>query len=514
MTRICVVLIVLCMAGRAAGQIDIYLIDYMGPQKGDVVLWGDAKTTAAHIRATPGEYEPVAFVLHPRVRLESVFIKPDGPLVGPRGRIAPSNIRVSSVEGFHGDDYDVLVALGRPWHMPAWQRETFWITVHVPDRAAPGRYRGEVVVTSAGRRVGSIAITLEVLPFRLEEPPYALGFNYSSPKDPKKLAAHLRDMREHGMTTVAPLYNFHLPIHDEDTSELGEFIEAYKRAGFTKTLYFATPMQLLSALAGYGPVDSLRFQRKYLRTMRLFYAETQRHGVPVLFSIADELTNQALPGIKIGERLARLCFEELPEIPITSDMNGYLEVVTMAPYLNVATFNNGWDGIDRHNKGRRLINRRFIEQVQRLGAIPWFVNAGRGRFAFGFFFWKMARYGVRGKVEWYYNLGNNARGSVVRLASDRIDPTIIYERSREGVDDLKYALKLESMIAGAKKAGRGQDEAVRRAEATLKELGDSIVDDWTAYRRGGERWPPRRFHQWRNRLIDAILALGQIAPSR
>jgi len=491
----------------AQGQIDLYITDYMGPQKGKIPPLGGQPTSNVGLRAAPGEYEPFSFVLRPHIRLESVMIRPAGPMTGPAGAIGVENIRVCSVEGFHGGDRDVLVPLGRSWDMSAWGQETFWATIHVPPDAAPGTYRGELVVTSKGQRRATIEMTLEVLPFRLEEPPYALGFNYSSPKDPKKLAVHLRDMREHGMTTVAPLYNFHLPIHDTDTSEIGEFIEAYKRAGFTKPIYFATPMGLLSALAGYGPVDSRRFQRKYIKTMRLLYAETERHGVPVLFSIGDEFTNKALPGIKIGEKLARFCYEELPEIPITSDMNGYLEVVTMAPYLNVATFNNGWDGIDHHNKGRRLINREFVEQVEKLGAIPWFVNAGVGRFEFGFFFWKMARYGVRGKVEWYYNLGNNSRGSVVRTEGLRIYPTLAYERSREGVDDLKYVLKLESLIAEKSKARGGHDPAVQKAEALLKELADSIIDNWTAYRKGGEKWSPQRFRQWRERLIDAILSL-------
>ena len=494
----------------AAGQqIDLFITDYMGPQAGNaVVQWGEKATTEAVLRATPGEYEPFTFAFRPRERLEQVFIKASGPLVGPKGKIDAASVKVCSIESYHGGEYDVLAPVGNPWDMPAWSRELFWVTVHVPDDAASGLYRGEIVVTSQDKRVGAIALNLEVLPFRLEEPPYALGFNYSSPKDAKKLAVHLRDMREHGMTTVAPLYNFHLPVNDKDTSEIGQFIEAFKQAGFTKTLYFASPMDLMFSLAGYGPVDSQRFQRKYLNTMRLIFAETQKHDAPIIFSIADELTNRALPGIKFGEQLARLCFEELPEMPITSDMNGYLEVVTMAPYLDVATFNNGWDGIDHHNKGRRLINREFIEEVQKLGAIPWFVNAGEGRLPFGFFFWKMAKYGVKGKVEWYYNLGNNEKGSVVRLDRDRVDPTLAYERSREGVDDLKYALKLESLVADAKKTGRGQSDAIRRAEGVLKELGDSIIDNWTAYTDGGEQWPPARFHQWRQRITDEILALS------
>jgi hypothetical protein len=504
-----------CAVNFAGAQVDLFVTDYMGPQSGNaVVQLGERATTAVVLRATPGEYEPFTFSFRPQERLEQVLIKPGGPLVGPKGKIDAANVKVCAIENYHGGEYDVLAPVGNPWDMAAWSRELFWVTVHVPADAAPGPYSGEIVITSQEKWVAATALTVEVLPFRLDEPPFALGFNYSSPKDPAKLAIHLRDMREHGMTTVAPLYNFHLPINDTDTSEIGEFIAAYKKAGFTKTLYFGSPMELMFSLAGYGPVDSRRFQQKYLKTMRLLFAETQRHDVPVIFSIADELTNRALPGIKFGEQLARLCFEELPEIPATSDMNGYLEVVTMAPWLDVATFNNGWDGIDHHNKGRRLINRELIEEVQKLGAIPWFVNANEGRFPFGFFFWKMARCGVQGKVEWYYNLGKNDKGSVVRLVGDRVDPTLAYERSREGVDDLKYLLKLESLIAEARKSGRGENEAVRHAEAVIKELGDSIIANWTAYTDGGERWPPERYHQWRQKVIGAILALSASQHSR
>jgi hypothetical protein len=116
---------------------------------------------------------------------------------------------------------------------------------------------------------------------------------------------------------------------------------------------------------------------------------------------------------------------------------------------------------------------------------------------------------VKGKIEWYYNLGKNDKGSVVRLDGNRVTPTIAYEKSREGVDDLKYVLKLESLIAEAKKAGRGRSDAIRRAELVVKELGDSIIDNWTAYTDGGEQWPPARFHQWREKVIEAILAIGQ-----
>jgi hypothetical protein len=164
----------------------------------------------------------------------------------------------------------------------------------------------------------------------------------------------------------------------------------------------------------------------------------------------------------------------------------------MAPYLNVATFNNGWDGIDHHNKGRHLLNRDFILEVQeKAGAIPWFVNAGSGRLPFGFFFWKMTKYGVRGKVEWYYNLDNRT-GSVVRTEGSTVWPTLDYERSREGIDDLKYLCKLEKLIAQAGTLDKAKAER-QKAEMLLAKIAEDISDDWTAYQQGAKRFPTDGF---------------------
>jgi len=247
----------------------------------------------------------------------------------------------------------------------------------------------------------------------------------------------------------------------------------------------------LSGLTGYGPVDGKRFQQKYIEVMRKLHAEFQRHDMPAIFSIGDEFTNKGMKGVEYAGKLARFVFEELPEICTTSDMNGYREVMAMAPYLNYANFNNGWDGIDGHNEGCRLLNDRFLRQVvDETGAIPYFVNAGKGRFPFGFFFWKMSKYGVVGKVEWFYNLEGTGAGpgSVVKLDGTKITPTVDYELSREGIDDLKYLCKLESLIAEANRCGKAQQQAASAA-AFLKNLEDSIIPNWTAYTSGGMKWP-------------------------
>jgi hypothetical protein len=203
-------------------------------------------------------------------------------------------------------------------------------------------------------------------------------------------------------------------------------------------------------------------------------------------------------------------WEEFPELATASDMNGYREALAMSPYLNVAAINNGWDGIDHHNEGRRLVNRAFLTQLQKeTGAVPWFVNTGCGRFPYGFFFWKMARLGVRGKVEWYYNL-RNEKGSVVRTDGETLCPTLDYERSREGIDDLRYLATLEQAVARAKAAGKAA-EAVKAAEALLEKLDAAILDDWTAYTEGGETFPEDGFHVL---SADKTAALGSFQSLR
>ena len=81
-----------------------------------------------------------------------------------------------------------------------------------------------------------------------------------------------------------------------------------------------------------------------------------------------------------------------------------------------------YDRPDLVNTGRTLINKAFITELrEKTGAIPWFVNAGSGRLPFGFFFWKMTKHCVRGKVEWYYNL-DNEKGSLVRTDGATVWP--------------------------------------------------------------------------------------------
>ena len=175
----------------------------------------------------------------------------------------------------------------------------------------------------------------------------------------------------------------------------------------------------------------------------------------------------------------------------------------MAPYLNVATFNNGWDGADHHNEGRRLLNKSFLEELQRkTGAIPWFVNAGSGRFPFGFFFWKMSKYGVRGKVEWYYNLRNEA-GSLVRTQATRLPDARL--RALPG-RHRRPEVPLHARAAGGRAEGGGKgpcgSPAGRRPCSRSSPRGSRMTGRPTpagasdSRPTGSTSWTPRRPRRW------------------
>jgi hypothetical protein len=508
---------------QPTSEIDLYVTDYMAPAGAEPEPLGGRRSRRATLFATPGEYEPVAIALANRAPLRDVAISSSS-LIGPMGVIPAVDVRVRSVERVPGLGRSVLADVGPGLELPAGSTRLFWVTVRVPPDAEPGLYAGTVSIASAGETLARLDLVLDVLPLRLEEPPFALGFNYSDPHDPQALAGHLADMREHGMTVVAPLYEFHLPVDDDDTTELSAFIETYQASGFTQPMYFATPMVLtLERLRGYGPIDSKRFQQKYIEVMRRLHRETRERGQLTLFSIGDEYTNRGLEGVREGGQLARFVFEELPELATTSDMNGYREVMEMAPYLSVAAFNNGWDGIDNHNRGRKLANATFISELRsETGAIPWFVNTGSGRFPFGLFFWRMTKLGGRGKVEWYYNLGPNRRGSLVHIEDGSLRPTLDYERSREGIDDLKYLLALEQRIKEAK-ARRTETREVDAAVNLLERLEASVIPDWSVYAERDASFPAdgfevvdpdrtslRSLNEIRRTVADHIMALDRV----
>ena len=123
---------------------------------------------------SPGEYEPFSFLLPPARGAFEMCSIAGRRARGPGGATIPAERRdrSASVEGFHGGGRDILMPLGRPWSMAAHRPSSSGARSGFRDDAPPGSYRGEVTVTSAGGPIGAIRILLDVLPIRLDDPPF------------------------------------------------------------------------------------------------------------------------------------------------------------------------------------------------------------------------------------------------------------------------------------------------------------------------------------------------------
>lgn len=492
------------------------------------------------LRATPGEYVPLSFGICPLQELGDTRIsfqwlpndpgsdRSDTPVdTGP----APGVVRYVARPTRRGDQSwwpaPGMIIPTDSWHIGRDVARQFWMTYHVAEDMTPGHYRGLISIQPEHGEVVTLEVALEVLPFRLQRPVHlAVGMTYFSPVQYsyfgeqrfwERIAAEFADMRAHNMTTVQ-----YTGLRMDDHERIGKAFELYREAGFEQPVYLLESYGLLSRLRRNGlDWESRAFDTEYVRLLGEFLQQADVRGwPPLIVNFGDEFTNTATE--EVGARLAR-SLKTIPGIVTGADANGYKEVRLMAPEVDIVAFNNGWDGPAGVNQGRKLLNGDTVELVRQAGAIPWLVNVGIDRFTNGFWFWKMARLGIRGKVEWmyggYYGMPYNSfdarpmHGDAAYPGPDGSTvPSIGYELMRIGLDDLAYLHTLELALVASRELPEKQ-QAVERAEAFIAGLDAMIEDDLNLYREPNTRqrhaWPVERFDALRNEAIDLILQLQQ-----
>jgi hypothetical protein len=160
---------------------------------------------------TPGEYEPAGVGVRVRDGLRGLRLVPSA-LTGPGGATIPAaafDVRVVRMieprerwpklkeHPRHPGYLDPQPAAGV--EIAAATTRAFWITLHAPDDAAAGSYRGSLALVSDGAELAALPLEVEVYPFRLAEVRPALwiyGDNW--PLSPASFA----DSRAHGMNTI------------------------------------------------------------------------------------------------------------------------------------------------------------------------------------------------------------------------------------------------------------------------------------------------------------------------
>jgi hypothetical protein len=132
--------------------------------------------------ATPGEFEPVTFALYPVRPLQNLKVRVSS-LTCPSGEIPAgrTDVRLATYWNVGYPSYTTTSTYRRVPELlervtvhtsPAGECQRYWLTVHVPEDAKPGLYRGKVTLWDDGfAQAAEMPLALRVLGFRLQKDP-------------------------------------------------------------------------------------------------------------------------------------------------------------------------------------------------------------------------------------------------------------------------------------------------------------------------------------------------------
>jgi glycosyl hydrolase family 123 len=490
------------------------------------------------LRATPGEYVSITFVICPLKNLGETSVDfntlqrisdTNNIPLGTNGHLVTGVIRYVAMPTDRGRKSwrptPAMIVPTDTWNIRKDITKQFWLTYHVPKEMMPGLYKGEISISPEKTEKTKVKVELEVLPFKLKRPTHlAVGMTYFSPVQYsyfgedrfwKRMEAEFADMREHNMTCIQ-----YTGIRMNDYDRIDKAFKLYRKAGFEHPVNLLESYGAMCRLRRRGILwDTEEFHAKYVQFIREFLEEAKRRNwPPIIINFGDEFTNQAIEefGVKVARNL-----KKIPGIITGADSNGYKEVTLLAHEVDIVAFNNGWDGPKGVNRGKNLLKKETVDLIKKAGATPWLVNVAKDRFSNGYWFWKMVRLGVRGKMEWMYRGYNGMpfnsfdsypmSGHIVFPGPDGTAiPSLNYEWMRMGLDDFAYIYTLEQTIEDARKDPQ-KKHSIAKANVYIKKLDGLIEDDMNKYRDTQTKekytWPAERYDIIRSEIIDLILQL-------
>ena len=486
------------------------------------------------LAASPGEYEPLTVAVYPLEDLARCRVRVTD-LLGPGGmRMGGDCVDVRTVRhlrqipGQKGSEYakqymivPELLEATATTELEARKTQQWWITVRVPRNATPGEYAGDVMVESGKGPVRRMGLRLRVLSVRLELcEDYQFGMYWEPGRSGEETAseepllAELRDMREHGMNSVAlsapaSMSRGEGARYGFDLETVTRTLELLRQEGLTQPIPWAHP---------FPPVDTDFGSDEHLRQVKAFVEHAKGHfaarNLPeILWYPRDEAWSDP------RKEEARVLYEAVKQVPgsrtygtVRRDTAEYLDS-WLDVRCHTVSLSGGFD------------DRKLRAAAEAAGdRFWWYTNSCREypdvvRFKAGFFFWKT---GATGQFYWayYYPQGNpyddldGIDWCVAYPGDGRRIPTIEWEALREGIDDFRYVYTLELAIAKARAKGSAEAaSAVEEAGRLLDELRDDVVSDLEEYERRelnfhtDSIWPPEKYDDWRNRIARMIVRL-------
>jgi hypothetical protein len=453
----------------------------------DFVPKSEDRLAKLSIAATPGEREPAVFIVYPTQDAEKAEAQV-GDLVGPAGTIPATAVNIGYVHYLYlkGDGgINVVPSYVVPRNYVALEKAVsrqFWMTVTIPETAAPGTYTGTVTVTAAAGKA-TFPLEVEVYPFKLAsvaECGLIYAHLFGVPEAMEDFDAGVRCLAAHNCNsvTLGSVIRLDRGQYQKagkvvlDLDRLDQAMDVMKKAGMTGPVpLFDMSIQgegggnSYSHL-GLGTGGALKKQSYFdamTEVTRQINERAKAKGyLPVLMYPVTELSNDPGMGPAYLEQLVR-SFRKVDGVTLVCSLNTPQDIVC-AKILDHMMVN--W--------GLNLTEER-LAQIRRDGAKLWFQNIGHRRYTEGFLMLKAGAIGRRqftvsllgpgngGDTQGGdpYNCFRGGGNSSMFRTADGVMPNVTLEWMAEGADDYRYAHKLLTLIKQAN--ATGPDPAKRTA---------------------------------------------------
>ena len=482
----------------------------------------------------PGEYESFSFSIYPLKDSGDLTLQISD-LAGPGGARIPASAfqqrairyklkRIGS-RVFSSFTYrpQALVEF-TSWPIVKDVTRRFWLTLKVPENAAPGKYAGNVAVR-VGAKTHNIPVALEVYPFQLHEPKMSIGmFGGSGPSYCgywpeevtqefglwKRIEEVVADQKEHGMTAVTPMRpgfkGFQGGKAVFDCAAADRFMELLRKHGFHHECF--TYAGMFRVRSGDLEADT---QRQYgmplEQAIKLAYEELGRHirekrwPVKMAWALADEpLIHAISPETVIKVFKAHRAAAPQMQFVIEDAMGAPSHYVVI-PACDIVC----------GNTPRYAVARAVKEHKSRY----WFNNIGRDRFIFGWFLWKAKEeMGVEALFQWGYSVnkadifydfdGSEPDSGCSFTTSKGQRAMRHWELIREGAEDHRYLQTLANLIDNAQKTGTPARKAKAAAASAFMK---SVMTKINLERKGARPYAQTELETFKRAVAKHIIAL-------
>ena len=453
----------------------------------------DPAQLALNLSAARGEFEPLSFGIHALRPLKEVSLRVS------RNFGKGVSLKISQVESMQKRTTNYTgpseFMTGPQYLEPhetmsvnAGESRQFWITFHVDANAPSGIRQGELILHADGQEE-RIPVSLEIYPFALcPVTGYDIGFWVAlAGESPEELDGMLRNMAEHGMTTLVPGTPFTLAGEkpgniriDFEKSYVTQIAAGYRKFGMTGNLLLPC-----DPLARYG-TDVLK------RLVKDTEAYAKAHGWPsIIWTSHDEVPSHPelfpafIANLKaLKEVGAKVYADHLwykttrPIAQQVAEAAQYVDVFILRYNTRNYFYADTWDQIMAEcvEKGKTLYAYNSNNAIS-------FPQTAAMRFASGWFFRSFGTHSG-GQIVWAFNFPSGSPYTDLdRVWADFVylyppfggrkgGPSIDYEAFREGCDDLRYILTLENAINTAREKGKAK--AAEQAQMTLDKLKNSF----------------------------------------